>query len=154
LAAYLIGHIDTGAAPGGAVFTAAQADAAAVLMVAAAQAGTILTLAVVNGILAGVVAATTLTAGGSTGVLTELLSVMAGNQWLIPSGTAISDGGGAFAGTVGAFVVGTYTALYDTGEFYISNAEGNISRYKRTTFLYDGVQGAALTVYAADGTLL
>ena len=75
LAAYLIGNIDTTAAPGSAVFTGAEADTAAGAIVTAAQAGGPVDLATVDGILAAVVAGTSLTGGGSTGVLTELLSV-------------------------------------------------------------------------------
>lgn len=162
VAAYLIGNIDTGAGAGGAVFSGAEADAAAAGIVALAQtapAGSPLTLAAVNGVLGGVVAGTTLTAGGSTGVLTELLGVLAGNVYLIPAGTNISDGGGAFAGRVGDFVEGTYKQLYDTGQFLVSNLNGNVSLLKDPDFTYDNpmgvpTTGAAVTVYAADGTLL
>ena len=153
VSAYLLGNVTT-TAGAGAPFTGAEADTAAASIVAAAQAGTALSAAIVDGLLAAVVGGTTLSAGGSTGVLTELLSVMAGNQWLIPSGTDLAVGTVKTAAANGAFVAGTYRALYDTGAFIISNAEGNISRYKLATFTYDDVQGAALTVYSATGTLL
>jgi len=154
LAAYLIGNLDTTAGVGGAVYTGAQADAAAGALVAIAQAGTVLDAAAVDAILAVFVAGTSLSGGGSTGVLSELLSVMAGNGYMIEAGTEISDGGGLFAGRVGDFVEGVYKQLYDTGSFNISNGEGNIFRYKQATFTYLDVQGAALTVYSATGTLL
>lgn len=154
VAAYLIGNIDPGAAPGAAPFTGAQADTAAAGIVAIAEAGTVLTLAAVNAVLAGVVAGTTLTAGGSTGVLTELLAVLAGNGYLISSGTAISDLAGLFAGRVGAFVDGFYKQLYGTGRFFVSNLNGNVSLLKSANFSYDGTTGAAVTVYSETGTLL
>lgn len=151
LAAYLIGNIDTTAAPVSPVFTGAEADTAAASIVAIAQAGTVLTLAAVDAALAAVVAGTSLTGGGSTGVLDELLSVLAGGGYLIASGTAISDGAGDFAGRVGAFATGVYKQLYDVGQFKVSNLNGNVSLLKDAGFDYDGVTGAAVTVYADDG---
>jgi len=157
VAAYLLGNINT---TGGAAapFTGAEADAATVGLVAAAQAGTVLDLAAVNAVLAGVVGGTTLTAGGSTGVLTELLSVMAGNQWLIPSGTDLAAAGVKLAAVQGTFVAGTYKQLYDIGQFKCSNLNGNVSLLKSANFTYDNAMGvpttgAAVTVYADDGTL-
>jgi len=154
LAAYLIGNLDTTAGVGGAVYTGAQADAAAAALVAIAQAGTVLDAAAVDAILAVFVAGTSLSGGGSTGVLSELLSVMAGNGYMIEAGTEISDGGGLFAGRVGDFVEGVYKQLYDIGQFKCSNLNGNVSLLKSATFTYDETTGAAVTVYSATGTLL
>jgi hypothetical protein len=154
LAAYLIGNIDTTAAPGSAPFTGAQADTAATGIAAIAQAGTALTLAAVNAVLAGVVAGTTLTAGGSTGDLGDLLSALAGREYLIPSGTAISNGGGFFAGQVGDFVTGTYRRLRDNDGFIVSNTYGNLSKMKSANFTYADVTGAAVTVYDVTGAVL
>lgn len=158
LAAYLIGHIDTSGAASDPVFTGAEADTAAADLVTIAQAGTVLDLAAVDAVLAAVVAGTSLTAGGSTGVLSELLSVIAGNGYRITAGTEISDGGGDFAGTVGAFDTGTYTQLYDIGRFKVSHLNGNLSLMLSADFTYDDVAGvpttgAAITVYAEDGTI-
>ena len=154
LAAYLIGHIDTTAAPGSAVFTGAEADTAAAGIVALAQAGAVIDVAAVDGVLGGVVAGTTLAGGGSTGTLPELLAALAGNQWLSSNGTAISDGAGNFAGTVGAFVAGTYRSLQNTGYFLSSNHSGNVSLLKSVNFTYAGATGPAVTVYDATGNLL
>jgi len=153
VSAYLLGNINT-TAGAGAPFTGAQADAATAALVAIAQAGTVMDLAAVNAALVAVVAGTALTAGGSTGVLTELLSAMAGNAWTIPAGTDLAVAGVKTALANGGFVAGTYRDLYDTGSFHISNGEGNISRLKAATFTYLDVEGAALTVYSATGTLL
>jgi hypothetical protein len=153
VSAYLLGNINT-AAGAGAPFTGAQADAAAAALAVIAQAGTVMDLAAVNAALAIVVAGTTLTAGGSTGVLTELLSAMAGNQWMIPAGTDLAVAGVKTTAVNGAFVAGSYRAIYDTGAFHISNGEGNISRMKLATFTYDDVEGVAVTVYSATGALL
>lgn len=153
IGAYMLGNISDG----GAVITAADADAIAAGLLAIAQAdpggGTALDLAAVDAVIGGVVAGATLTGGGSTGVLTELLSLMAGNVYLISSGTEISDGGGAFIGPIGSFVEGTYKQLYDIGRFKVSNLNGNVSLLKDPNFTYLNVQQQAVTVYAEDGTL-
>lgn len=153
VAAYLVGNIDTGAAPGGAPFTGAEADAAAAGLVAIAEAGTVLDLAAVDAVLAGVVAGTSLTGGGSTGVLTELLSVMAGAVYQVDAGTELAAAGVKIPAQQGAFVEGTYRALYDIGRFKVSNLNGNVSLLKDPNFTYLDVAGAAVTVYAEDGTL-
>lgn len=154
LSAYLIGNIDTTIVGGSAVLSAAQADAAAAALIAIAVAGGALTLAVINGVLNGIVAGTTLTGGGSTGVLTELLSIMAGHEYVIPSGTALSDGAGLFAGRVGAFDDTSYRQLYDADGFLVSNVFGNLSLMKSATFTYGGIAGAAIAVYSATGAIL
>jgi len=152
--AYLIGNIDTTAGAGSPPFTGAQADTAAAGLSAIAQAGTVLNIAAVDAVLAGVVAGTSLAGGGSTGVLTELLSVMAGAGYQIDSGTALSDGAGNFAARSGAFVPGVYKQLYDTGHFLCSSWNGNISLMESANFEYDGAAGAAITTYSATGNLV
>jgi hypothetical protein len=151
VSAYLLGNINT-TAGAAAPFTGAEADAATAGLVAIAQAGTALDAAAVDAVLAGVVAGTTLSGGGSTGVLTELLAVMAGASYTVAAGTDLAVAGVKVATQQGSF--GAFRQLYDTGYFIISNAEGNISRLKAATFDYDGTQGAAITVYSATGTLL
>ena len=78
---------------------------------------------------------------------------MAGNQYLVPAGTDISDGGGLFAGRVGDFVEGTYKQLYDIGQFLVSNLEGNISLMKSANFTYDDTTGAAIVVLDNTGAV-
>jgi hypothetical protein len=157
VSAYLLGNVNT-TAGAGAPFTGAEADTAAAALVAIAQAGTVLDLAAVDAALAAVVAGTSLTGGGSTGVLAELLGVMAGNGYQVDSGTDLAAGGVKTAARNGDFVTGTYTQLYDIGRFKVSNLNGNVSLLKSATFTYDNALGvptaaAAVTVYAADGTL-
>lgn len=155
LAAYLIGNIDTGAGPGDAPFTAAQASAAATAIYAAATAGTALTLAAVNAILAAQVAATELNAQGSTGVLTEVLGIIAGRVYTIAAGSALSDGGGLFDGRVGSFTdAGEFRQIYDTGRFRLSVLNGNLSLMKSASFTYEGTAGAAITIYDDAGNVL
>jgi len=153
VSAYLLGNIDTGGAPGGAPFTGAEADAATAGLVAIAQAGTVLDAAAVDSVLAGVVGGTSLSGGGSTGVLSELLSVMAGNIWRISAGEDLATGGAKNAAQQGNFEAGVYKQLYDIGQFKVSNLNGNVSLLKSASFTYDNMTGAAVTVYAEDGTL-
>jgi hypothetical protein len=155
LAAYLIGNIDTGAGPGDAPFTAAQADAAATAIYAAATAGTVLTLTAVNAILAAQVAATELNAQGSTGVLTEVLGILSGRVYTIAAGTEMSDGAGLFVARSGAFTdAGEFRPIYDTGRLRVSLLNGNLSLMKGSTFTYLGTTGAAIVVYDDDGTVM
>jgi len=152
ISAYLLGNINT-TAGAGAPFTGAEADAATAGLVAIAQAGTVLDLAAVDAVLAGVVAGTSLTGGGSTGVLSELLGVMAGNVYQIDAGTDLAAAGVKTAARNGDFVAGTYKQLYDIGQFLCSNLNGNVSLLKSANFTYLDTTGAAVTVYAEDGTL-
>lgn len=155
LRAYLLGNIDTGAGPGDPPFTAAQATAAANAIYAAATAGTALTLTAVNAILAAQVALTELNAQGSTGVLTEVLGIIAGRVYTIPAGTALSNGAGNFVARSGAFVdAGEYRSIYDTGRFRVSLLNGNLALMKSSSFTYRDTTGAAITVYDDDGTVL
>ena len=157
VAAYLLGNINTTGA-GDAPFTGTEAFTAMAGLVSAALAGTVLDLAAVDAVLAGVVAGTSLTGGGSTGVLSELLSVMAGRQWTIPAGTDLAAAGTKLAAVQGAFVAGTYKALYDIGRFKVSNLNGNISLLKSASFTYDNAlgvptAGSAIAVYDETGTV-
>lgn len=154
VSAYLLGNIDTGAGAGGAPFSGAEADTAAGALIAIAQSGGLLDSGAVDGVLGGVVLGTTLSGGGSSGVLSELLATLAGNVWSIPAGTDLASGGVKVPGQLGGFVAGMYTQLYDVGHFLVSNLNGNISLMKSAGFEYGGVQGAAVTVYSASGLVL
>lgn len=152
VSAYLLGNVNT-TAGAGAPFTGAEADAATTALVAIAQAGTVLDAAAVDAVLAGVVAGTSLAGGGSTGVLSELLAVMAGRGYQVDAGTDLAVAGTKTAARNGDFVAGTYKQLYDIGRFLVSNLNGNVSLMRDASFTYDDTTGAAVTVYAEDGTL-
>lgn len=153
LSAYLIGNIDTGAGAGDPPFTAAQADAAAAAIIARAVAGSSLSLADVNTILAAQVALTTLNADGSTGTLADVLAILAGAVYTIPAGTELSDGGGNFVARSGAFV-GSVRTILDTGRLHVSLLNGNLSLMTDATFTYEGTAGAAIVVYDDAGAVL
>jgi len=156
LAAYYIGNVDQGAAPGGPALTPPIADAAAAATIVAAQAGAVLDSAAIAAILvgAGALAGTTIDAGGSTGSVAEVLSILAGHVYNIAAGSLLSDGAGAFAGRVGTFDDTTYRQIYDNDGFIVSNTYGNLSLMKGATFTYAGTMGAAIVVYSQTGTVL
>ena len=91
LAAYLIDNcIETTTGPGASI-TVAKANAAAVALIALADAGSGLTEAEVNSAItgAGVAANVDINAGGSTGVLTDILKILAGGKFTLPAGSEV-----------------------------------------------------------------
>lgn len=96
-----------------------------------------------------------LNAGGSTGSVADLLQIFAGGSYLLPAGSAIGTAAGT--GENGSFETGTYRTTYDSGSLKISYGSGKISQYRSATWSYPvegtAVAGAALLVYADDGTL-
>jgi len=157
LAAYLIDHVEDQAV-GLPALTAAMANAAAAVIIAAAQAGFDLDSAALTVYLvaAGATAATGVDANGSTGSVEDVLGILAGRNYLLPGGSQVEDGVNAFDPAVaGSFTNdGEYKKLYDTSAFKISNGSGQLAGFKAATFNYDGTAGAALVVYADDGTVL
>jgi hypothetical protein len=156
LAAYYMGNVDQGPAPGGPVLIPPMADLAAATTITAAQAGTILDSPTIAALLvaAGAIPGTTIDAGGSTGSVAEVLSILSGRVYDIAAGSLLSDGAGAFAGRVGTFDDTTYRHLYDNDGFVVSNTYGNLSLMKSADFTYDGTTGAAIVVYSATGTVM
>ena len=118
----------------------------------------------------------------STGSVEEVLRVLSGEVYQIDSGTTVAGIGGAFVGNVGAFVASTHAQYrprriyFDTGSLGLSALSGQLSKLQAATYSWlnpsytygaagtalftdrthipaTGV-GRAVTVYAADGTLL
>lgn len=154
LAAYLIDHVSNLAA--GQALTAAQANAAAQTILSLATAGTALGVANVNAaiVAAGAGAGSGIGGGTSTATLAQVLAVVAGQSYVLPAGSQVQTAGNLFDTTVrGSFTAPvSYYSL--TGEFLISNGEGNLSKMRSSSFMYLGVAGAAVVVYADDGSLM
>ncbi|MDB4278590.1 hypothetical protein N9917_03175 [Deltaproteobacteria bacterium] len=152
LAAYLIDNvIDSG----GATITVTVANDSAAGLIAILDAGTDLTLAVVNADLVttgGAGAGTELDTGGSTGTLANLLKVMAGGEYVLPSGSTV--GGLAAGAELGEFTDGQFRHTYESGALNISLGEGHLSEFVAATFEYDGTAGAAVVVLDDDGTVM
>ena len=155
LAAYLIDAVCDGGDDG--ALTAAQANAMATAIIAVLDAGTACTLANINTALQTVQAATELGGGAtaSIGVLTDVLKILAGGEYVVPAGTACDAGAGNFKGTLaGSFSTGQYRNTYDSFALNISIGEGALSQYTTSTFEYGGTTGAALVVFDDTGALL
>ena len=152
ISAYLIDHVIKNSA--NVTITVANANTSAGNIAAAVDAGTVLTIAAVNAILQAATgdATTSLTAGGSNGVLTDLLQICAGAEYILPSGSLV--GGLAAPANLGAFTTGQYRATYESGALFSSIAEGNIAGFSSATFEYGGTTGSALVVYDDLGAVL
>lgn len=153
LAAYIIDAVADGG-DGGAL-TATEANDMATAVIARLDAGSTLTAAGINTALQTVVAATEINANNSVGTVANVLRILAGGEWVVPSGTACDTGAGNFKGAVaGAFTSGQYRATYDGFALSISIGEGYLSKMADATFEYDGTAGTAVHVYDDDGTVL
>jgi hypothetical protein len=150
LAAYLIDHvIDNGS---GVTITVTVANAAAIAFIAQADAGGNIDI---NGAMVtagGAGAGTTLTNGSSTGSLTEVLKILAGGSYTLPSGSVV----GALAAPLngGSFNDAGYRQVYASGSVNLSLGYGDLATYSAATFTYSGVAGAAVSVYDASGVAL
>lgn len=155
ISAYLLDHVEDNTTNVTITVTVANASAAAIA--ALVNAGSAVTLAAVNNALVanGVANAgtgTQLNANGSDGVLTDLLKILAGAEYILPAGSLI--GGVAGGASLGSFTAGQYRPTYLSGALYASAAEGAIAGFASSTFEYNEVTGAALVLYADDGSVL
>jgi len=167
LAAYLLDNVEAGGlAAGTDSLTAAQAVTAAGLLITAMDNVPIgpNTAAAARVWISTVVADSELTnaaGSNSTGSVVEMLRIMAGGSYLLPSGSAVQAPTGTFSGQNGSFVAGTYRHTYDTGAFKASFAEGALNEYNTATWTYNApddnniatVAGAPVHIYADDGTI-
>ena len=152
LAAYIIDAVADGG-DGGAL-TATQANDMAEAIIDRLEAGSVLTAAGINTALQGVVGATEINANNSVGTVAAVLKICAGAEYVLPVGTEADTGAGDFKGSLaGAFTTGQYRNTYDGFALAISNGEGSIASYKSASFEYGGATGAAIVVYADDGTI-
>lgn len=155
LAAYLIDNvIDSG----GATITVAVANDTAVDLLALKTAGSPVTLTVINAQLVanGATAGTTLTTGGSTGTVKDVLKILAGGKYTLPSGSVV--GGLAAGAQLGSFDDDTFRQLYVTGSLQISCGQGVCASLASANFSYivngAAVTGRAITVYDQEGNVL
>lgn len=159
LSAYLLDHVEqTGLAAGTSALTDANALLCANAIVAIADAGTALTLTLVNAALVGVVANTELTSAGgsaSTGSLAAVLKIISGATYTLPAGSVTETPTGTFNPSVsGAMTEDGYRQLYMSGAFAMSLAEGDLATWTDATFTYMSVAGAPAVVYDADGLVI
>lgn len=165
LAGYLIANVQaTGA--GGDALTPTEADTAAAALIAAMRAGSTLDLTAINVILAAAGGAgTELTNDGgsiSTGVVTDVLRILAGCHYYVPAGTVVQTTGPIFnaqsspaSWNAANFDFDTFTdVLAMDSSFYTSLAMGKINGFTSASFRYRSTTGAALVVYSDSGIVL
>jgi len=155
LAAYLIDNVEDSATT---AITAAVANAASAAIIVRAQVGATIQTADVDAelVAAGAGAGTGLTAGNSTGLLVELLSLLSGAQYDLPAGSEVEDAGNLFNTTrLGTFATTpSVKFVRQTGAFNVSNGAGDLFNYKQATFEYNGAVGPAILVLSNTGTVL
>lgn len=155
LAAYIADNIEDVAGAASLFFSAADANSAASGIAALVDAGAALNAAAINGVLNGISAGSSLTAGTSTGSLAEVLQICAGASYFLPAGSALA----AVAASMGngAMQSGTYKTTVDGMALAASFASGALSQFASASFEYEvsgvAVAGAAITVYNDDGSL-
>lgn len=152
IAAYLIDNVED--TPNADALTAAQANTIALAIVAALNAGSAMTLAAVNALIAATVAGSGLATGNSTGSLADVLKILAGGEYVLPSGSTTQTGSVFNVTRSGAFTTGQYRATYDTGAFQISLGDGYLAALLDAAFEYEGTAGAAVVVYSDAGAVL
>lgn len=153
LAAYLIDTVDD-AGDGGAL-TAGEANTIAAALIAHMDGGGVMSTANINLIISATVAASGIGVGASVATQDEVLEVLAGASYIVPAGTSADSGAGNYKGSAdGSFPEGTYRATYESGSLTISLGAGDLATYTDPSFTYDETAGAAVVVYADDGTLL
>lgn len=95
------------------------------------------------------------TGSGSTGNLDELLRIVSGEVFTLPAGSIIESAANVLLVTGGAFdAVSRILRTQTTGAFTLSVNQGRLSVMKGATFTYLGTTGAAVTIYADDGSVL
>lgn len=151
LAAYLIDHVIDEVS--GITITVTVANAAAVRFIAQKNAGSAIDINNALVTVGGAGAGTTLTnAAGSNGSLRDVLKILSGGKYTLPSGSVVGNlavplNGGSFDDTV-------YRQLYVSGSLNASCAEGTLAGFASATFSYSGTTGAALVVYDWEGQVL
>lgn len=158
LAAYLTVNVQR-AGGGGSALLPANATNMANAIITRMRSGLSLALADINALLAGVVAGTVLTGGGSlsTGAVADVLRILSGTPYTVPAGTTV-EAAGVFTpqGSPAAFNASCFNDSFQIilptdDSFYKSLSYGKINGFKDSGFVYLGTAGAAITVYDNAG---
>ena len=97
-------------------------------------------------------AGTSLTSAASSGSVADVLKILGGGKFTLPSGSTV---GGEAAGTgLGSFNDNVYQEFFNTGSLKISCGEGALSVFSGSNFYYNETTGAALVVYDESGNVL
>ena len=167
LVAYLIANVEADHGAAANALTIPQAEEAASQILARVQGGLKLEVGDVNTILSGaqvVNAATFLDGDGnasdSTGKISEVLAILAGEDYIVAAGTPIQDAAGAFQNGINPGTLGTTmrTLVPNDSSWKISFSEGvlgGLTGAQDVKKAFAGVKSATplLTVYNDDGTI-
>lgn len=154
LSAYLIDNVEnTGSA--GEALTAAEVATISAALISRMDSGLPLAEADINAVIQATAAGSGIGIGDSTATVEGFLRVLAGAEYLLPVGSTVEDGGNAFVNTpAGAFTEGVFRQTFETGALTISLGEGELATFSDSSFVYAESAGAAVAVYADDGSLL
>jgi hypothetical protein len=167
LAAYIGARVDDITGGGHMCPVAADANAAAVAILARVRQGLALTTAGINTAIQTVVGLGTsgiTGTGNSTATVTEILRIISGEAFKITATSAFSGAAGIFLGTAGEFValttvngIVTYPsdwrhvrAFTETGYLHISRDAGSLSKLCASTFVWNN----PAKTYGASGDAL
>ena len=167
LVAYLIANVEADHGGAADALTIPQAEEAASQILARVRGGLKLEVGDVNTILSGaqvVNAATFLDGEGnpsdSTGKLSEVLAILAGEDYIVAAGTPIQDDAGAFQNGINPGVLGSTmrTLVPQDSSWKISFSEGVLGGLvgaQDPKLAFAGVKSATplLTVYNDDGSI-
>lgn len=174
LVAYLLDNVSNGGKSVGdkvtvglnpSPLTYAEAQAIATAILADVAAGNPLTLAGINTAINSPASVWNSDLDGtvayslSTGTVPEILRLVAGDGYSLPSGSQIGNivtNLGLFDVTVSGSTPTTpaFRRVYLTGDLQVSLGQGVLSELIKSTYTYRGVTGRAVTVYNDDGSLL
>jgi len=151
LAAYLADTVVDGVS--GVGITAAVANASAALIATnIIDAGAVVSDASVSAeLITGSAGLGTTLLGGGLASVADVLQIVAGGSYLLPAGSAETVVVGSMGN--GAFETGTYRTTAGGMALAASFSAGDLASYVAGTFSYGGTAGAALVVYADDGTV-
>lgn len=160
LVAYLIANVEADVGGADDALTVPEAEEIANGILARVRAGQTLTLANINAVCNGVSNASGLDQGNSTGSVSEVLSILAGEDYTVNGGVPIQDVAGNFAIVVGAGYLGMSmrTLVPNDSSWKISFNEGTLGGLvanQPVNLAFAGVKATTplLTVYNDDGTI-
>jgi hypothetical protein len=160
LVAYLIANIEADFGGANDALTVPEAEEIATGILARVRAGQTLTLANINAVCNGVSNASGLNQGDSTGSVSSILSILAGEEYTVNAGVPIQDAGGDFVNGIDPGTLGTTmrNLVPNDSSWKISFAEGTLgglagAQDPKKAFAGVKSDTPLLTVYNDDGTI-
>ena len=160
LVAYLIANVEADVGGDDDALTVPEAEEIANGLLARVRAGQTLTLANINAVCNGVSNASGLDQGDSTGSVSSILSILAGEEYTVNAGVPIQDAGGDFTNGIDPGTLGSTmrNLVPNDSSWKISFAEGTLGglagdQDPKKAFAGVNSDTPLLTVYNDDGTI-